>query len=131
MPGPISFMHLQRPPAMPLQTPSAGLPAERAAEPRAAERLKLERSAQDFESLLLGTMLRSMRASTDVLAEDSDTPTGTGLMRDVMDEHLSIALAHGGGIGLGDGLGQQLEAQSTRHTATTDSAPDARDGGKR
>ena len=131
MPGPISFIHLQRPQGTPLQAPSAGLPTERAAEPRAAERLKLERSAQDFESLLLGTMLRSMRASTEELAEDSDAPTGTGLMRDVMDEHLSVALAHGGGIGLGHDLGQQLEAQSKRHTAATDSAPDAPDGGMR
>ncbi|MEO8677039.1 MAG: rod-binding protein [Casimicrobiaceae bacterium] len=114
-----------------MQAPSAGLPAERAAEPRAADRLKLERSAQDFEALLLGTMLRTMRASTEAMAEDSDAPTGNGLMRDVMDEHLSVALAHRGGIGLGQDLGQQLEAQSKRHAATEDGALNAPDGGKR
>jgi Rod binding domain-containing protein len=131
MPGPISFMPLQRPQGMPVQAAPAPLPAQRAVAPRTAERLKLERSAQDFESLLLGTMLRSMRASTDELAEDADAPTGTGLMRDVMDENLSVALAHKGGIGLGHDLGQQLEAQSQRHTAAKDSAPAVHDGGTR
>jgi Rod binding domain-containing protein len=131
MPGPLAFLPLQRPQALPVQAAAAALPVERAAAPHAGERLKLERSAQDFESLLLGMMLRSMRASTDVLAEDADAPTGTGLMRDVMDENLSIALAHGGGIGLGHDLGQQLEAQSARHAQAKDSAAGVRDGGTR
>lgn len=92
--------------------PHAATPADA---PRSPEQEKLRRAAQDFESLLLGTMLRTMRETTKSLADsDEDSATGAGIMNDVMDEHLSTALAQGGGIGLGTLLGGQLEAQRRR-----------------
>lgn len=87
------------------------------AAPRTPEQERLRRSAQDFESLLVGTMLRTMRETTKSMADsDDDSSTGAGIMNDVMDEHLAVALAHRGGMGLGNLLGNRLEEQRLRQT---------------
>jgi|CXWL01.1.fsa_nt_gi flagellar protein FlgJ len=79
------------------------------------DQARLRGAAQDFESLLVGTMLRTMRQTTKSMAgSDDDSATGAGIMSDVMDEHLATALAHAGGMGLGKLLAGQLELQRQR-----------------
>jgi len=92
--------------------------------PRTTDEVRLRGAAQDFEALLVGTMLRTMRQTTKSMADsDEDGGTGAGIMSDVMDEHLATALARGGGMGLGTLLAGQLELQRQRQEHV--SAPDA------
>lgn len=63
-------------------------------------------AAQQFESLFIQTMLKSMRQATD-----GDSLTGSDQMnmyRDMMDQQLSIDLAKRGGIGIADVIQRQL-----------------------
>lgn len=103
----------------PCVLPPATAAAAPAAAPAGAESKRLERAAQDFESLLVGTMLRTMRATTQALSGSGDEDsTGSAIMHDVMDEHLAVALARGGGLGLGNLLGARLEEQRRRQEHT-------------
>ena len=70
--------------------------------------------AQEFESLFLNEMLRSMRAATEVLAKDNpfNSPAAKQY-QDMHDQQLSVTLSkEGGGIGLADVLVRQLSKQT-------------------
>jgi len=63
-------------------------------------------AAEQFESLFIQTMLKSMRQATE-----GDSLTGSDQMnmyRDMMDQQLSIDLAKRGGIGIADVIQRQL-----------------------
>lgn len=71
--------------------------------------------AQEFESLFLNEMLKSMRSATDVLAKDSpfNSPAAKQY-QEMYDQQLSVSLSkEGGGIGLADVLVRQLSKQTT------------------
>ena len=70
----------------------------------------LRKVAQEFESLFLGEMLKSMRSAHDVLAKDNPLNTETTKQYQSMyDQQLSVTLSkEGGGIGLQDVLMRQL-----------------------
>lgn len=72
--------------------------------------------AQEFESVFLNQMMKSMRAAGDVLA-DPDSPFNSQesqQYRDMYDQQLSVSLSRqGGGIGLADVLSRQLSKQKT------------------
>lgn len=70
----------------------------------------LRKVAQEFESLFLGEMLKSMRSANDVLAKDNPLNTETTKQYQSMyDQQLSVSLSkEGGGIGLQDVLMRQL-----------------------
>jgi flagellar protein FlgJ len=70
----------------------------------------LRKVAQEFESLFLGEMLKSMRSANDVLAKDNPLNTETTKQYQSMyDQQLSVTLSkEGGGIGLQDVLMRQL-----------------------
>jgi len=74
------------------------------------EREKLSRACEEFESIFLGHLLKSMRATTKVLGDDG-SPAGAGMMTEMMDEHLARALASKGGIGLGEALEEQFASR--------------------
>lgn len=78
--------------------------------------------AQEFESLFLNQMLKSMRAASDVLA-DKDSPSNSSAgrqYRDWHDQQLSVTLARQGkGIGLADFLAHQLGSRRGRASAPT------------
>ncbi|HBA35699.1 MAG TPA: flagellar assembly peptidoglycan hydrolase FlgJ, partial [Gammaproteobacteria bacterium] len=64
--------------------------------------------AQQFESLFLNQVLKSMREAspgTDIFASKSSL-----FYRDMLDKQLSVSLSSGGGIGLADVLVEQLTA---------------------
>ena len=64
----------------------------------AAQAQALRQTAQDFEGLLLGQLLKSMRAgqSAGLLTQSQDAQT----YRDMFDEEVGRSMAKAGGIGL-------------------------------
>ncbi|MFG3452700.1 flagellar assembly peptidoglycan hydrolase FlgJ [Stutzerimonas stutzeri] len=66
--------------------------------------------AQEFESLFMNEMLKSMRSATDVLAQDNPLNSQASKQyQDMHDQQLSVTLSkEGGGIGLADVLIRQL-----------------------
>lgn len=73
----------------------------------------LRKVAQEFESLFLNEMLKSVRSATDVLAKDNPLNTETTKQYQQMyDQQLAVSLSReGGGIGLQDVLMRQLSKQ--------------------
>lgn len=66
--------------------------------------------AQEFESVFLNQMLKSMRSASEVLAQDSPfNSQTTKQFQDMYDQQLSVNLAkNGGGIGLADMLTRSM-----------------------
>ena len=75
----------------------------------------LRKVAQEFESLFLNEMLKSVRSATDVLAKDNPLNTETTKQYQSMyDQQLAVSLSReGGGIGLQDVLMRQLSKQKS------------------
>jgi len=73
----------------------------------------LRKVAQEFESLFLNEMLKSMRSASDVLAKDNPLNTETTKQYQQMyDQQLAVSMSReGGGIGLQDVLMRQLAKQ--------------------
>jgi len=61
---------------------------------------KIEDAAQQFESLLIGQMLRSARESGSGGLNGDDADSESSTMMDVAEQQFSQLLAHHGGIGL-------------------------------
>ena len=77
----------------------------------------LRKVAQEFESLFVSEMLKSMRAANNVLAKDSPLNTETTKQyQEMYDQQLAVSLSReGGGIGLQGVLMRQLsKAASTQ-----------------
>ncbi|MEG4314295.1 flagellar assembly peptidoglycan hydrolase FlgJ [Pseudomonas sp. FIP_A4] len=70
--------------------------------------------AQEFESLFLNEMLKSMRSANAVLAEDNPLNSQAAKQyQEMYDQQLSVSLSKdGGGIGLADVLVRQLSKQT-------------------
>jgi len=70
--------------------------------------------AQEFESLFLNEMLKSMRSATEVLAKDNPLNSQASKQyQEMYDQQLSVSLSkEGGGIGLADVLVRQLNKQT-------------------
>jgi len=67
---------------------------------------KLRKATQDFESLFIYKLLKSMRATVPKSAESK---FGMETMREMTDEQLAVYLARQGGVGLGDMLYRSLQ----------------------
>ncbi len=67
--------------------------------------------AEQFESLLVQKMLESMRASLG--GDDLASGMGSDLARNLLDETLSAAVAHAGGLGLAKSLKESLAQSPT------------------
>ncbi|MFC3606720.1 flagellar assembly peptidoglycan hydrolase FlgJ [Stutzerimonas tarimensis] len=70
--------------------------------------------AQEFESVFLNQMLKSMRSASDALADEDSPFNSQAAMqyRDMYDQQLAISMSReGGGIGLADVLTRQLSKQ--------------------
>jgi Rod binding domain-containing protein len=63
------------------------------------EVLRLRRAAQEFESLLLAQMLKSMRRATESWSS-GESFAGRTVWRELLDEQLALAVARAGGLGL-------------------------------
>jgi len=79
----------------------------------------LKKVAQEFESLFVGEMLKSMRSANDVLAKDNPLNTETVKQYQSMyDQQLAVTMSREGGIGLQDVLMRQLsKTKGVAHSA--------------
>ena len=70
----------------------------------------MRKVAQEFESLFLNEMLKSMRSANEVLGKDSPLNTPAAKQyQEMYDQQLSVTLSRqGGGIGLADVLMRQM-----------------------
>ena len=70
----------------------------------------LRKVAQEFESLFIGEMLKSMRSATEVLGKDNPMNTPEAKQyQEMYDQQLAVSMSReGGGIGLADVLLRQM-----------------------
>lgn len=73
--------------------------------------------AQQFESMFINMMLKSMRDATDVMASDLLSSNETKFYRDMHDQQLSLHLAQSGGYGLAEVMFEQMSAQLPQRPA--------------
>ncbi|ROM53485.1 flagellar rod assembly protein/muramidase FlgJ [Pseudomonas poae] len=71
----------------------------------------MRKVAQEFESLFLSEMLKSMRSATDALGEDNPLNTPAAKQyQEMYDQQLAVSMSReGGGIGLADVLMRQMQ----------------------
>ena len=77
----------------------------------AAAREKVKQLAQEFESLLMGQMLKEMRKSMLSEEENQEPGFGAANMTEMMDTALGAALTRAGGFGLSDVMLRGLDRQ--------------------
>ena len=71
----------------------------------------MRKVAQEFESLFLSEMLKSMRSATEALGKDNllNTPAAKQY-QEMYDQQLAVSMSReGGGIGLADVLMRQMQ----------------------
>ncbi|MHC8408472.1 flagellar assembly peptidoglycan hydrolase FlgJ [Pseudomonas sp. TMB3-21] len=70
----------------------------------------MRKVAQEFESLFIGEMLKSMRSATDTLGQDNPLNTEAAKQyQEMYDQQLAVSMSReGGGIGLADVLMRQM-----------------------
>lgn len=73
--------------------------------------------AQQFESMFINMMLKSMRDATDVMASDLLSSNESKFYRDMHDQQLSLHLAESGGYGLAEVMFEQMSAQLPQRPA--------------
>ncbi len=74
---------------------------------------KLHEAAQQFEALMIGEMMKSVRESSDSgwLGTNGDDPS-TDQATEMAEQHFAKALAMGGGLGLSKMVEQKVGQQS-------------------
>lgn len=85
----------------------------------------LKQIAKQFESMFVSMLMKEMRSSVDVFAEDSlFNSSETRFHRDMYDQQLSLNLSAGKGIGLADALYRQMTEQYQSHMDVSKTKPD-------
>jgi Rod binding domain-containing protein len=92
-----------------------------AAVDRAAELDKLKSLAAQFEAVLMGQMLKEMRAS--MFEDDDASGFGGGPLADSMYAELSQVMGRAGGFGLSQALQEALSRQATPQLKVTETEP--------
>lgn len=99
--------------------------------------LALKKVAQEFESIFINIMLKSMRDANAVFEKDNMLNSSEGnTYRDMYDQQMALSLAKGKGLGIADLLYRQLQGNYAEHfkqdeSATTAKAPLAFEPGAR
>ncbi len=85
---------------------------------------KIDKSAQDFESMLLGTWLQQAESSMGTVpgGDDDEDASGREQMMSLGVQSLSASLAASGGIGIGKMIAKALHATADKQQAAMDSA---------
>lgn len=74
--------------------------------------IALKKVAQEFESIFVNIMLKSMRSANAVFEKDSLMQSNESKMyRDMYDQQLALSLSKGRGLGIADALYKQLKGQ--------------------
>lgn len=68
----------------------------------------LKAVAQQFESMFISLIMKSMRDATDVLASDLESSYQTKFYRDMSDQQMSLSMSRDGGFGLADVIYEQM-----------------------
>ena len=73
----------------------------------------MQKVAQQFESMFISMMMKSMRDASDVFSEDSlfNSPE-TDFYQSMYDDQMALSLASGQGTGLAEVIHRQLMAQN-------------------
>lgn len=81
----------------------------------------MRKVAQEFESLFLNEMLKSMRSATETLGEDNPLNTSTTKQyQEMYDQQLAVSMSReGGGIGLANVLMRQMSKNKPIAAAST------------
>ncbi|VVO04855.1 flagellar assembly peptidoglycan hydrolase FlgJ [Pseudomonas fluorescens] len=92
----------------------------------------MRKVAQEFESLFLNEMLKSMRSATDALGQDNPLNTPAAKQyQEMYDQQLAVSMSReGGGIGLADVLLRQMSKTKSAHVATGSTLTAAEDAAK-
>ena len=87
----------------------------------------MRKVAQEFESLFLGEMLKSMRSATEALGKDNPLNTPAAKQyQEMYDQQLAVSLSrNGGGIGLADVLMRQMSKNKPVVPGTAPAVPAA------
>lgn len=73
--------------------------------------------AQQFESMFISLIMKSMREATDVFASELESSYQTKFYRDMHDQQLSLTLSKNGGFGLAEVLYNQLTGEYSKDPA--------------
>ena len=92
--------------------------------PSPAEVAKLRKAAQDFESVFLNHMLKTMRQSA-TSGPGMGGRSGERMYRDLLDDELAKSIAKSGGLGLADVLVRDLVRSLAREMGGPEMAPQA------
>lgn len=80
----------------------------------------LKEAAQQFESIFMQMLLKSMRQAEDVLAADSPfNSQSTKFYRDMQDQQMALELSSNGSLGLADLIVRQLGGDSDNFTPSS------------
>lgn len=98
--------------------PSLTAPTAPAASERNTEKERLQKACQDFEAIMLKSLLKEMRAG---VPQDGllGTDSGREMMQDLMDQEVALQMARTQGIGIGDRLYETFR----RHLGATAPQP--------
>ncbi len=86
---------------------------------------KIEKSAQEFESMLLSTWLQQTESSMATVpgAEDDEDAAGRDQMMSLGVQSLATSLAASGGIGIGKMIAKALHAAADKAAAPAEPKP--------
>jgi Rod binding domain-containing protein len=95
------------------------LKAEQGAQPGSSDDAKIDKSAKDFESMLLNTWLQQAEQSMGSVpgAEDDEDAGQRDQMMSLGVQALSTSLAASGGIGIAKMISKALHASADQHHA--------------
>lgn len=79
----------------------------------------IKKAATQFESLLIGEVLKSARASDGSGWMDTDDDDAGSILSEVSEQQLSQALAAGGGLGLANTIANGLSKTASKMNAQT------------
>lgn len=85
----------------------------------------IRKVAQQFESLFINMMMKSMRSANAVFEKDGlfNDSQEAGFYRDMHDQQMSLSMSHGKGIGIADALYRQMSrAQGVTPTSELDTS---------
>ncbi|MGN7739721.1 flagellar assembly peptidoglycan hydrolase FlgJ [Pseudomonas sp. 22526] len=87
----------------------------------------MRKVAQEFESLFLNEMLKSMRSATEALGQDNPLNTPAAKQyQEMYDQQLAVSMSReGGGIGLADVLMRQMSKNKSTNPAAAATLPGA------
>jgi flagellar protein FlgJ len=80
----------------------------------------LKEVAQQFESIFINMMFKTMRTTNDTIGGDLFSSPQTKQYQDMMDSQMSQSLAKTGGIGLSEALIRQYQTRQQGHTSSSE-----------